>query len=910
MHIQTYSTNNIILNKDILSVFINNFWNDIFSKHKDGNYLMVMVKVSFTESTEGIKSLAHLRSVNFKDKEVFINYISDRLGILNESYQVIPVNQIIFNYVIRPGKASDSLKVRGLVQEVIDSTLNFHRFNNMNLPLSMDPSDYGTIESESQIQLNGENVQRFIVSNQSKIYRIDKFVGNMINKVTMLGAIDLSWTDKLLHDGIVQREIGKAFIYFVDGQIILRQKVLNSKPFSILQPEKVKKTKFVTMDVETIKQQDGNLTPYLISAYNGTDYINSYAKLVNGIIDQQELVTSFITQLSTFFTKKGKTLTVYAHNLSSFDGIFLIRNMLTLGSVQPLIYNGKLISIKLRLPNGKTILFKDSMLLMPNSIRQLCTAFNVEIPKGHFPFLLNDIFYKGLFPAYTYWTGITLEQHLELSKEFSLLNIKWSFKDEAIKYCNLDCKCLYEILIELNNYTFTKWNINIHTCLTAASVSMKIFKSQFMPKLPDGVKIYQISGQVEKEIRMAYTGGAVDVYIPHNRVGSFFSKIFKPLYYYDVNSLYPSVMANVPMPIGLVKTFEGDIRKVNPNASGVFYCNITSPMDIKHPILQQRIKTNDGIRTIAGVGTWTGWINSNEMDNAIRHKYQIEIIRGHEFDTAIIFREFVEELYAIRMQYEKGHPMNYIAKLLMNSLYGKFGMSSESTTVEIFNISTEAKLIQFHQLLDKISSSVQDFTMFDDPQGHKHVIVVRDNLSKYSHTDSVDNYHGSDVNVAIAAFITAGGRIWMSLVKNSTNFNLYYSDTDSAIVDKPLPSVMIGDKLGQFKLEHTIQRAVFLAPKVYGFITTSGDTVIKVKGIKQDALSALKIQDLENLLMKDSTKEFNHDKWFKSIAEGSIKAEDVAYTLKVTSNKREGIYIDNVFEATKPFNYNEIKLNK
>ena len=697
MQTQTYSINNLILNKDILSIYINNFWNDIFNNIKDGNYLMILVKVSFTESTEGIKSLAHLRSVNYEDKEIFINYIIERLGVLNESYKVLPINRIIFNYITKPGRVSDSLEDRGLTKEIIDNSVSFHRFNNMNLPLSGDPADYGDVRSETpMIDKTNSHFTRFMVINGNRFFEIDRFKDAGINKVKMLGAIGLSWTDTLLFDGIIQREIGKAFIYFSNGEVIARQKVLNSKPFSSVKSEKVMKTNFVTMDVETINQS-GDLIPYLISAFNGSSYINSYATVVDGVINQQELVGSFISQLYTQFSKKGKTLTVYAHNLSSFDGIFLVRNMLTLGRVQPLIYNGRLISIKLRLSNGKTIVFKDSFLLLPNSLRKLCIAFNVVESKSIFPFLLSDILYKGLFPAYKYWTEISNEQYLSLSKEF--IGLTWSFKDEAIKYCNLDCKCLFEILTKFNELIFKHFSINIHGSLTLPSLAMRIFKSKFVPNLPKGVIIHQMSGQIEKDIRLAYTGGAVDVYIPHNRIGNFFSRLFKKLYYYDVNSLYPFVMANVPMPVGLVKPFEGDIRKVKPNASGTFYCNIISPIDIKHPILQKRVETPDGIRTVAGIGSWIAWLNSNEVDNAIKHNYQFEIIKGYEYDTAIIFKEYVEVMYALRMEYDKNHPMNYIAKLLMNSLYGKFGMNSEATTVDIFDLSTQENQIKSHKIL-------------------------------------------------------------------------------------------------------------------------------------------------------------------------------------------------------------------
>jgi hypothetical protein len=42
---------------------------------------------------------------------------------------------------------------------------------------------------------------------------------------------------------------------------------------------------------------------------------------------------------------------------------------------------------------------------------------------------------------------------------------------------------------------------------------LRIYKSQFLPKNT----IYQLLGNVEKDIRQSYTGGAVDVFIPTNR---------------------------------------------------------------------------------------------------------------------------------------------------------------------------------------------------------------------------------------------------------------------------------------------------------------------------------------------------------------------------------------------------------
>jgi DNA polymerase type B, organellar and viral len=405
------------------------------------------------------------------------------------------------------------------------------------------------------------------------------------------------------------------------------------------------------MDIETIKSNSNKLLPYLICAYNGTNHISSYAKLVNGIIDQKELFNSFITQLLTFFGK-GKVLTVYAHNLSNFDGVFLMKHLLPFGKVEPILHNGKIISIKVKLNlygfMGKTIEFKDSYLLLPVSLRELCKTFNILIPKGHFPFLLNDIFYKGVLPKLEFWTGLSAGEHLSLSKLF--LGKVWSFQDEAIKYCKLDCKVLHEILTQFNDLIFNKFNVNIHKSLTLPALAMKIFKSNFMP---DNC-IHQLSGKaytdisqaftggavdVYKDISQSYTGGAVDVYIPHNRSESLFSKMFKKLYYYDVNSLYPFAMASTVMPIGKPKAFTGNILRIDPNAYGHFHVEVIAPDKLQHPILQNRVKTVDGVRTIAGLGTWKMWIYSEEMYNAMKFGYKFTVIEGYEFTKDYIFKE-------------------------------------------------------------------------------------------------------------------------------------------------------------------------------------------------------------------------------------------------------------------------------
>jgi hypothetical protein len=236
---------------------------------------MLMCKVDFVGSETGqevgYRSLANLRSVNFNDKDLFIEYLSESLGHLTEGYVTTPVSKITFSYIIKSGLAKDHLK---LLQDLESKSVTTHSFNNLNLPLSMDPADYGDIQNQSKIQINGETVERFTIINQSKIFNVDRYVSTLKNQVTILGILNYSWTDTLLDNGVVQRVIGKSEIYFVDGQIILRKKNLPAKSFTRVKGDIKIINNFVTMDIETIKRQNGKLMPYLISAYNGNKCFN------------------------------------------------------------------------------------------------------------------------------------------------------------------------------------------------------------------------------------------------------------------------------------------------------------------------------------------------------------------------------------------------------------------------------------------------------------------------------------------------------------------------------------------------------------------------------------------------------------------------------------------------------------
>jgi DNA polymerase elongation subunit (family B) len=177
--------------------------------------------------------------------------------------------------------------------------------------------------------------------------------------------------------------------------------------------------------------------------------------------------------------------------------------------------------------------------------------------------------------------------------------------------------------------------------------------------------------------------------------------------------------------------------------------------------------------------------------------------------------------------------MNFIAKILLNSLYGRFGMDDNFENIDVihkdFYSDFENKFID--QITDKIE--------LDD-----YIVVF------YKASDGIIEDQGEhNVSVGIAAAITAYARIHMSQFKNNLKINLYYTDTDSIYTDSDIAESFLSETvLGKLKLENICNKAIFLGPKLYCLLTESGDFIHKVKGLSRDV--SLEFNDFENLLFK------------------------------------------------------------
>jgi DNA polymerase type B, organellar and viral len=308
-------------------------------------------------------------------------------------------------------------------------------------------------------------------------------------------------------------------------------------------------------------------------------------------------------------------------------------------------------------------------------------------------------------------------------------------------------------------------------------------------------------------------------------------------------------------------------------------------LNLEHPIIQTHVQTNDGLRTIAPLGQWTDMIFSNEMDNAVKLGYKFENDQRRN-----IFKEFVNTLYNLRLQYPKTDPLNYIAKLLLNSVYGRFGIKDSFAIITIFD---NKELYQKFE--EKYSSDIIDITELGDKILVKHRSVKSDVNTLLDNASETHN-----TNIAIASAITAYARIHMSQFKNNPKFNLFYSDTDSIYIDRPLSEDFVSNLiLGKMKLENICKEAIFISPKVYFLINNENKTIYKVKGLSHNI--EMTIGDFDSLLLKESFLKKYQTKWIKNLSEGHISLLKQLYTLKVTDNKRKLIFKDGKLVNTTPY---------
>jgi hypothetical protein len=286
-----------------------------------------------------------------------------------------------------------------------------------------------------------------------------------------------------------------------------------------------------------------------------------------------------------------------------------------------------------------------------------------------------------------------------------------------------------------------------------------------------------------------------------------------------------------------------------------------------------------------------------------RNGYKIKVIRGYNYPNKdYLFKNYVLKIYKLRLTFEKEDPRNLICKLLLNSLYGRFGMSPNLIEYKFVN-SNKMDPYKYHDLI----SNAEDIIPLDVDNGieligkevkhNQYTDFKNKNESKINNNKSFPKV--LKISTPLSIFTTAYSRIFMNEFKLKYKKHIYYSDTDSLVMDIPLPKEYVNNKIGMFKLENKVKEGVFIAPKTYALLLDDSSEIVKIKGYINKDIS---FNDMKSLLNENNKEKIlHHTKLYKNLSEAKIKMMETIFSLKITDNKRNAIFNEGIYKDTSPF---------
>ena len=258
----------------------------------------------------------------------------------------------------------------------------------------------------------------------------------------------------------------------------------------------------------------------------------------------------------------------------------------------------------------------------------------------------------------------------QLGEMFDCPKLDIDFEKATFEEMEIYCKRDVEILAKTVN-----WIIEFHKqydvpmSLTFPQFTYRLYRKRYLP-----TTLKQTTNELSMTLeRLSYMGGRTEVF-DFNR--------YSFAYVYDFNSLYPSIMNNNIFPVSVV-------REIMPScARGFSFIELFDEISIAHENNQGVIAevTLDLPKSKIGIvpvryndklcfpnGQFTTALCSPELK--MIQEYITEIKQLVVYEMKDIFSEYIYYCYEERQKAkdENDEIMNWFWKLLMNSLYGKFG---------------------------------------------------------------------------------------------------------------------------------------------------------------------------------------------------------------------------------------------
>jgi hypothetical protein len=369
----------------------------------------------------------------------------------------------------------------------------------------------------------------------------------------------------------------------------------------------------------------------------------------------------------------------------------------------------------------------------------------------------------------------------EMGRRIGLRKIKTrAFKNVA--YCRRDTEITFKFIMAMKK-EYEKIGCTLKA--TIGATALEYFYSKFCQR-PNKEQVMSLEELLF--CKKGYYGGRTEIFYTKPIEGN--------IQYFDINSLYPSVMRDFEFPKLESRHW---VRAPDFSKEGMVHASIQSASN-KIPYLPWR--GNKGL--LFPNGNIEGHYTYFEIRKALELDYKIcKIHKALEFREKVRpFVSFVETLYAARLkaQSENDELLSNSTKLILNNLYGKFAQGN-----------------MYSQL-----------TPYTDPTKVEGVVYGNLILNK------IKGKYPLHTNAIWSCYVTAYARHrlyqGLSLVENDGGL-LIYCDTDSIIFESEKKIIKPSNRLGEFKLEGEYKYAHFKLPKLYCLIPKKGKWIFKAKGI-------------------------------------------------------------------------------
>lgn len=398
--------------------------------------------------------------------------------------------------------------------------------------------------------------------------------------------------------------------------------------------------------------------------------------------------------------------------------------------------------------------------------------------------------------------GGTLEKWGDI---FKVPKIKINFKtctyEELVIYCRRDVEIMFQSWQTW--YHFLKEHDTGGFKITVGSTAFNAWRHAHMPKK---IFVHKFPQVLELE-RESYHGGRVECFYQGHQDNG-------PYYYVDINNMYGHIMRQGSFPVGV----QGFSRKLSINRLiqylGRYNVIAHVGVNVDRPAFVKKV---DGF-TAYPLGRFDVSLTTEELKLALTQGWVEKLYSMAWYRTENIYQSYVDQFYDLRMKYRQEGNAGFetICKLMINSLYGKFGQTGIRQEVigkadidEIYSI----PVIHLDSHLRSRQVALGGIVYEEFREG--------------------ESFHAMP---AIASHVTANARLYLfELIQRAGRENTFYCDTDSLIVNHEgylnIEGLIAQDEIGKLKIEIQSDFLTIHAPKEYEM---SGRK--RNKGVKKDAI--------------------------------------------------------------------------